>query len=252
MHILSTFANIVALVVFLWLAYKATMLAVATPSRCNLLDQAMAELDEVGVSVVEAIQQLTKPLTVQQLPAAVESSFGRVQQDSICELPSLYQPATVLRRVVRAKLLGDAGLAWDELSHWQRRLSFNYQHHRYVATHATQFGLLFTVVGVLLACATVSHLATPFQMFGAVGLAMVTTIAGLLLSLLVTHVLMNQFGKKLRELQIESERVALDLLQSVSTLQFHCQHIQEATAGSSCTETKKFEKKEVANASAAS
>ena len=160
MYIITVTANLIALVVFTWLIYKAALPATATLSRCRLLSLLTIELKDFSVHLGARLDQLDKRIRkgkIKDVSVAINGIFDKLDKNSESGLPEQYQPAWVVHRIVIAKTIGDHELAWDELSHWHRRVSFNWSHYLHLAAQATKLGLLFTVVGVLLAFAVISQ-----------------------------------------------------------------------------------------------
>jgi hypothetical protein len=89
------------------------------------------------------------------------------------------------------------------------------------------FGRLYTVVGAFLAFACLSDKAKPFEVFGALSLAMLTTIVGLLISLAIDHWLVQRFYGKWQAVQIESEQVVLELLRNLGELRSRCRRARQ-------------------------
>jgi hypothetical protein len=233
MQAITVVADGIAIAVFIWLIYKAALPSFAARSRCRLLKLLAVELGDCAVRLGAELDRLAEHVRkgkVKDLSAAIGAAFKRLDMTSESGLPRRYQPAWLMHRIVTAKAAGDPDLAWDELRHWLRRVAFNWPHYLHVAGQATKLGLLFTVVGVFLAFANISQMSKPFEMFGALSLAMLTTIAGLVISLAVSHVLLQWFGAKLRALEIESEQVVLSLFQDVRRLQSQIQRVERRNA----------------------
>jgi len=208
-------ADISSVFVFLWLTYKVACIGLATPGRCRLLRALLSELQHQSVKMAAELERLAGQIregrTADPIAALRLLPEGK-SESAAAGMPAEYRPASLLHRIVTARLAGEAERAWDEYRYWLRRISFGWSAQLAFGKQAKEFGLLYTVIGALLAFAHLSQVSKPFEVFGALSLAMVTTIVGLLLSLLVSHFLVQQFCSQYRELQIESERIVLDVL----------------------------------------
>jgi hypothetical protein len=221
MHKITLIADVSSVLVFLWLIYKVACTGLATPGRCRLLHGLRLELQDQSVRLAAELERLAGQVRKRMItdPAAALRKFpdgeGAAAEAGI---PAEYRPAGLLQRIAAACLAGDAELAWDEHRHWLQRISFGWSARLAHGKQAKEFGLLFTVIGALLAFAHLSQVSKPFEVFGALSLAMVTTIVGLLLSLFVSHCLVQRFYIQYRQLQIESEEVVLTVLRHAGRL----------------------------------
>lgn len=215
MHTIAMIANLLATAVFVWLTYKAVCTSLATPGRCRLLRGLRSEFQEQTGRLAAELDRVAEQVRKNRVtPAAAKVRKLPDWQGAAAAagMPADYRPAGLLHRVAMARLAGDAELAWDEYRHWLQRISFGWSAQLSHGKQAKEFGLLFTVVGALLAFANLSQVSKPFEVFGALSLAMLTTIVGLLLSLLVSHCLVQRFYFQYRQLQIDSEAAVLTIL----------------------------------------
>lgn len=238
MQTLEILANAVAGVIFLWLTYKAVCTCAATPSRCRLLRNLRTEFADQGRRLVGEVERLagqSRHRHPHELATAIPRLYDWHGAAAGAGLPADYRPAEILHRIATARLAGDVDLAWDEYRHWLRRIAFDWPSRLSYGKQAKEFGLLFTVVGALLAFSNLSQVAEPFEVFGALSLAMLTTIVGLLLSLLASHFLVQRFFVQYRQLQIESEQTVLMVLRHLCRLPLtvrpvQTRHIQRKTS----------------------
>jgi len=222
MQTTAIIANVLAGAVFVWLTYKAACTCLATPARCRLLSGLRTELTDQSIRLAAELDRLAAQVrrkTISDPAAALRVLPDGRSAAAEAGMPSDYRPARLLHRIVTARLAGDAELAWDEYRHWLQRVSFGWSARMSHGKQAKEFGLLFTVTGALLAFASLSQVSKPFEVFGALSLAMLTTIVGLLLSLLVSHCLVQRFYLQYRRLQIESEEAVLKVLRHAGRLQ---------------------------------
>ena len=243
MQNIGLISTLIATAVFLGLTYKAACIVLATRGRCRLLCGVRVEMRKQGRQLAAEVERIADRVEKRKrtdVPAAIGQVTGKQRAASRCELPSDYQPLRLLRRILEAALAGAEEVAWDELRHWLQRLTFNASSRLTLAKQAKEFGLLFTVIGALLAFGSLSQMSKPFEVFGALSLAMVTTIVGLLLSLLITHCV-QRFYTAHGELKIESEQAVLMLLRSTSRLQGarreHATSVEGSAAGDHSIET---------------
>ena len=227
-------ADISSVFVFLWLTYKVACIGLATPGRCRLLRGLLTELQHQNAQMTAELQRLAgqvregriaDPITALRLLPEGKS------ESAAAGMPAEHRPASLLHRIVTARLAGEADRAWDEYRYWLRRVSFGWSAQLAFGKQAKEFGLLYTVIGALLAFAHLSQVSKPFEVFGALSLAMLTTIAGLLLSLLVSHCLVQQFCSRYRELQIESERIVLEILRRAGQVPVPLRRSRKTGAG---------------------
>lgn len=218
---LAMIINLLAIAVFSWLTYQTICTAAATPARCRFLRHLQSEFTDQGFRLTAEVDRLFKqPRNRSQDDVAAALARPTDWPGAVVRagLPPDYRPAEILYRIAIARLAGDVTLAWDEYRHWLRRVGFGWSERLSYGRQAKEFGLLFTVLGALLAFGNLSQLAKPFEVFGALSLAMLTTIVGLLLSMLASHVLVQRFCVQYRQLQIESEKTVLQVLRHLSRL----------------------------------
>ena len=184
--------NAAAIVTFLWLTYKLSLLAFSLPINMARVNKIKVKLSEANCALIE---KSGNKIQLNQLLESLQDASFKLNE---C-------PINMLKQFAKSWNKGQPDIANARVDAWFESVGRNYDRQYSLASFAMDWGIFYTVVACLTAFAHIGSSADPFAAFASLATAALTTAAGLAIKMIVTF-LLNKFEKKMESLgQVAAE-----------------------------------------------
>ena len=197
MTMLETLANTFAVLTFVWLTYRLTLLIFSLPIRCR-------EAQALSATISRIVQFI-----------AANGSEPNVSNWRY-KTNEEFEFLGVLRDVAAFARRGFPDLPAVRVQHWLEQVAGDWERHASIPVLATSWGMTYTVAGGLFAFGHIGQSGSedPFAAFGSLSLAMLTTIAGLAIAMAAATVL-RHYQYQLATVERATECCVLELQKSI-------------------------------------
>lgn len=210
MSAIETIVNVTAIFCFTYFLYRLSLIAISLPFRLKALNEQLTAITALNERINRQLRKVRKKLaTCQTLDNCFRQSTNRN--------PSAKSTLELIWKAARCRSANDHTGADRLIEKCIGDLALNYHHHFYLASLATDMGMLFTVIGGMLAFQHIGTSDSPFAAFPSLALAMLTTAAGLVISICVKQSI-QRFQNRLQKVANDAMSASVLLGQSLSTL----------------------------------
>ena len=221
--------NLAAICYFSFLLYRLSLVVCSLPVRLKALKDQLAAITCLDERMIEQFEQVR---TKQANCTTLDVCFRNVAN----QYPQARRMIELVWKAARQRSIHDHIGADRLVEKCIDDLAQNYHRHFSLASLATETGMLFTVIGGMLAFQHIGTSDSPFAAFPSLALAMLTTAAGLVISITVKTAI-GKFENMLEPVATCAMDVSVTLGQSLSILKIHPSKVRPKTTAAAVKES---------------